>query len=474
MLRAKRILAVGVLLMASLWQARADEIAAPPQAVREVSRLERARYLYSRGIVFEAIINLEAHVADRPEDVEALYFLARLQEEVGHEERAAVALTQVLRLEPGHQDAERLLTRIRNNLGRQLNRRDPAAVLRYARLCARPGSYDRAAAFYRLALSLEESTGVHLEFARMLSWAGDYEESAYHYGIVLERNPGSLSVQREAGRVFSALGDFERAVTVFENYLDREPEDASVQRDLILVLIWSGRLVEAESRLRALLRRDAGNLEVLLVRGALAEAQDRLPAAYDYYRDILEQDPEHTEAIARIAALERGDRLAMARLRQRVDANPDDVEARLQLARLYERNERYGDAIEQLEQINRRFPENEEVFVALRELREKDIELVRTRLNAVRAARATRQAQEVEQWEAWLDRNPGDHRTRFLLARQLIEAGRFPDAERELTRLQEAVPEDPLVVEMMRLLREQRAQGVLRGRMPNGRGRDDS
>ncbi len=422
------------------------------------THMERAQYLYDQGIVFEAIRELEAHVQRFPEDVAAHFMLGQLQEEVGHSERAAWSLTRVLQLDAGHRAAQRLLVRIRNNLGRTLDRTDPEAVLRYARICARPGSYDRAAAHYRLALSLEDSTAVQLEFAKMLYWAGAYEESAQRYDLVLGRNPASLPIQREAARVYLALGDFERAIAVLENNIRLAPEHIPAQLELVRALIWAGRLEEAEALLATVLQREPSGVEAQMVRGLLAEAQHELLRAHALYAAVLEREPEHLEAKARMAAMREGDRLKMARLRQQAEKAPDDAEVYLVLAALYDQHDQLGAAIDLLTEANRRLPEQEEIFRALRRLREKDLQQVRTRIAGFQASRERQHAQERETAEAWLEQNPDDRQMRLKLARLLVTSGQYAAAQEHLRYLLSAGPMDPLVVELLQLTRERLEQ----------------
>ncbi len=440
------------------------------ESAARVSHYERAQFFYEQGIVFEAIKELETHIENVRDDVEAHMFLSQLLADVGHDERAAATLAHVLYLDPDHQEAERLLTRMRNNLGQRVDLENPDAVLQYARISARPGSYERAATFYRRALALVDTTAVHLEFARMLSWAGAYSESAHHYDIVLARNPGALDVMREAGRVLNAQGNFSRAIEVLETYRARRPEDTGALLDLARAFVWAGQGEEGQRVLHEVIRLEPDRLDILLVQGSLAELENRVLDAYRYYQAALARAPDHAEALARLADLDRGNRIAIARLREQVALEPDDMAVHLALAGLLEAEERYGEAIVLLERANRRRPEHEEVFRALRNLRSRDVARVQARLDRFRSVRAQRQQQQVDRLREWLDANPRDVRTRLELAGLLFDAGQYAAAQAELLVVQQDMPMDPLVIEMMNLLmarqREREPQdGVREGRL---------
>ena len=414
-----------------------------------VDRYERARFFYSEGIVFEAIKELELHIERNEDDVGAHVFLAELLSEVGLHEQAATIMTRVLDMDPADAEAERQLSRMRNSLALRVDRSDPDAVLQFARISARPGSYDRAATFYRLALSLEDSTAVHLEFARMLSWAGSYDESAHYYEIVLERSPGALSVKREAGRVFNSQGDFTRAIEVLRAYIDRRPDDVPVLLNLIWAYIWAGKEDEGARLLARVEEISPDRIDIYLVRGALAEREGRILDAYEYYASALEKDANHVDAQMRAAFLEQDQRLAIAQLEARIEEDPRDTDAYLALVDALIEQERMGEAVDLLVRANRHYPDNETIYETLQELRELDSRSIQESLNRYRASLAARQREKIESLRAWLASHPDDVRTRLELAQLLFTAGEYNEAEEQLMALQERVPTHPVAFELI-------------------------
>lgn len=420
--------------------------------------LERGRFFYAQGVVFEAIKEYERYVEIVPDDIDALLFLSQLHVDVGYDDRAAIVLARILQLEPDNERANALFVRIRNTLAQRVDPDSFESLLQYARICARPGSYQRAATYYRRALAIENATSIHLELARMLSWASSFEEAGYHYNIVLARNPGALDVMREAGRIFNASGDFPRAIEVLESYLARRPDDISALLELTQALVWSGRGDEGGQRLKELIEREPGRIDVMLVQGSLAELEDRILDAYQVYRDVLQRDPDNQDAAARIQALERDHRMDIARLRDRIASSEDDMDAYLALATLFAEQQRYSDAISLLEKANRQAPEHKEIFTTLRRLRSNDLQRVQHRLMIFRERLAVRQEQEVNKMRSWLAENPSDARTRMRLARILFDAGQYVAAEAELRLVQQEAPLDPLALEMMNLIMTRKAQ----------------
>lgn len=420
----------------------------------ESTGFERAQALYNEGVVFEAIKEVDLYTLDHPDDEAAFLFKAKLLMEVNHDDRAALALTQVLRINPDNVEAANRLARIRNDLVRALDLDDREAVLRYARLCARPGSYDRAAHYYRLALAQEDNTAVQLELARMLSWAGEYSESIIHYEIVAERNPGNPQVLKEMGVVYNAMEKFDEAVDAYQVCVDTNPNDYAAQVALIQSMIWAGRGEEAGERLAVLRQQIGDEVDVVMLAAALSDLNGAILEAYDGYLRVLEMDPEHKEALRRVEELEQNHRVAIARIKQQIDYNPDSVELRLSLVDLYMEQQRIQDAIDTLEDINRMQPSNIKVADQLTALRRDETERVMNRVNAYREKRAVQQDSEISRMRNWLEENPADQRMRLLLARQLLAAGLEQEAQSELESLYMLAPLDPVVVEMLTKVNE--------------------
>ncbi len=396
--------------------------------------------LLQEGIVFEAINELERYTRAHPDHEDARMLLARSLRQVRRDARAAEELSHVIRLNPGNMEAQRLLTRLRVEIGQRLDRRDRDAVLRYARLCAIPESYDRSADYYRLALELGDDVAVHLEFARMLSWAGRYAESSLHYERFLKSNPANTDALLELGRVYNASGLFTQAVAVFERCLAVQPEHVAASFDLARALIWSGREAEAEERLRTMERKQVGGEVPLLLLASIARIRNRVLDEHALLQQVLVMVPAHAEALARIAVLEQGSLLDEARLLRRLEEAPAEVESRRKLADLYITAHRHGDALYQLNMIREAVPDDLAVMKRLRAVRAEEMRRVMAQVDAFRSMRDAERQREIARIERWLGQNAGDMKGRLRLAELYADGGNYAEAVVHLEWLQAAAP----------------------------------
>jgi tetratricopeptide (TPR) repeat protein len=464
MMQRCRVVITAVLALAvSVSVARAEAL----QSADE--RVARAVVLLQEGILFEAIHELERVAVDYPDHEGGRMLLARSLYRVKREARAAEEAAQVMRINPDNMEARRLLTRIRGEIGQRLDRKDHAAVLQYARLCSVPGSYDRAADFYRMALAQEDSAPVHLEFARMLSWAGHQEESARHYELFLESNPDNAEALSEVGRVYNASGRFVQAISAFESSLKIRSGDLDTALDLIRALVWSGKEAEAQERLQAMIRKQVGGDKPLMLLASIAHIQERFLDEYELLVRVVAENPGNTEARQRIQELEGGTLLAVARLVSRLEQEPDNVGIRRQLAELYIADSRFGEALYHLDLICKRMPDDQEVQERRRWLRAEEGRLVMDRIDSFHGIREADRRREIAMLSDWLGRNTGDMKSRERLAELLIESGAYDESVVQMEWLEAAAPGNVQIAQAL-----QRVRSIMKEREENNGSRTNN
>ncbi len=410
---------------------------------------ERAQELLGQGIIFEAIHELELFVADNQDHEEARMELARTLHRVKRERRTAEEAANVLRINPNNAEARRLLTRIRIKLGRDLDRTDPAAVLDYARLCTRPETYDRAADFYRLYLSLDDDPLVHMEFANMLYWAERYDEAREHLEIYLAYKPDDVDMRRLLGRIEGSVGDFESAVAEYRLCLESRPGDMDTQMDLARALMWNGQEDEAERMLKEISRRSTEYDTPLLLLASIARIQGRVQEEYELYKSVLKTNPDNAEARKRVDELEQGNRLPIAICLDRLAAYPEDEKTRRELIELYLSEERYGESIPHLQVLNAAKPHDLALMTNLRYAREEEGRRAMAAVLAFQAREAEGRGLKTARLESWLRDNPNDYRGRVALADLLMDDMDFVAAIAHLDVLESMMPTDGRVTEKL-------------------------
>ncbi len=409
--------------------------------------------LLENGVVFEAIHELELYVEDNPNDEDAYMLLARTLQMVKRDRRTAVAAAQVLRINPDNAEARRLLTRIRIKLGRNIDRSDPAALLDYARLCSRPETYDRAADFYNLYLEQDDDPLVHMEFAKVLYWAGNYRDSKRHLLIYIDDKPDDTEMRGLLGNIQSAMGDFDGAVAQYRLCVDGGADDIEMKLNLVRALMWNGQEEEAEKLLTEIRDRSGEYDAPLILLAAIARMQGRVEDEYNLYKSALKVNPENKEAVERVAEFESGDVLEIAKITSRLASNHADIKARRKLVDLYLSKNRYGEAIPHLEVLNSQVPMDLEIAEALSRSRKKEGELAMDAVNAFRQRHDSAWNTEIDRCEIWLRDNPNDYQTRVQLADILVKSRRYESAIGQFEMLASMTPGNSRIAEKLQQVR---------------------
>jgi len=171
-----------------------------------------------------------------------------------------------------------------------------------------------------------------VELARLYHEEGRHGEAARLCADGVRRHPGYLSARVLLGRIYFDMGFLEEARETMEFVLERAPDNLVARRVIAEIFLATGNRDAALERYRALLafkpedasaRERIAEIERLptpegtrtaagrsaLATPTLAEIymQQGMPAeAARLYREILEVDPSNTEALDRLAAIERG------------------------------------------------------------------------------------------------------------------------------------------------------------------------
>ncbi len=417
------------------------------------SGYERAISLLQEGILFEAVHELERFVVTNPDHEDARMLLARSLYRLKRDLRAAEEVSQVIRINADNMEARRLLMRIRLEIGQRLDRSSYTDVLQYARLCAIPGSYERAAEYYRLALTLKPEPMLPLEFARMLSWAGHYEESAYQYELFLKANPEHSDALHEAGRIYNSLGHFKLAAEAFERCLVQSPGHVEARLDLARAWLWGGQEEQAARLLEDLAKSNASGDVPLMLLASLARMQSLVLDEHAWLERVLVLNPANVEAQSRIKELASGSLLEIERLRQGLVRQPEDTVARRRLADLYIEAGRFADAVSQLKQIQQSDPGDAEILNRLQVVRAEEKRLVQARINAHRQRDEIDRQQQMSILREWLERNGTDMKSRMRLADLYAEGGDHAAALAQLEWLLEVAPENGQLAQSVARLR---------------------
>lgn len=218
-------------------------------------------------------------------------------------------------------------------------------VVAEARRLAGAGEWDAALSLYdRLGQRRTVSEALAIERARVLSWAGRPLEAADAMREVAGRRPGDTALRIEAASFYWWGGDAESADEMLSEAarLGAAPEEiAPLQRqvrgaftpDAVVASRWVTEEPTWENRLA-------------LARAHLSDER-WLDAVDEFDRALLYDEAPDSAYLEMAAAATAADSvgLAVAALREYLDANPGDHATRLSLARTYSWGEEYEESV---------------------------------------------------------------------------------------------------------------------------------
>lgn len=450
--------------------------------------------LFGFGIFTEGARQLERHLRDDPGDLRGRRLLAQAYHEMGAYAELAQQARLILEERPGDERAQAWLEEAQTELeamfpeslaelraALESDPEDDALRLRLIEFLTDYEEIDAAAEQYEILLRRNpENAGFHLRYARFLAIHGRNEEAQLYYRNYLEMQPDDRILQEmfdvllrraqglleedrleDAEAVFRGMieqypddrmlrlqyarflaqaDEYDRSVRIYENLLGEldpvrdEELYSQVRFELASALAWSGRGGAAASRLRALIQEEPDNLEAMVLLGDVHRWFDDTDAAREFYRQVLDRDPEHPGALRGIRELEemielrraQAERLSIPAMEERLRADPGDQEARLQLTRLYTAVSRYEDANRLFAEYLRRDPDSPTVRRAyafsLSMIEEYDAAIVQLR--------------------RYLEDFPDDVESRLRIVNMMMWQGDFTAAERELLDMLPDHPEN--------------------------------
>ena len=362
---------------------------------------------------------------------------------------------------------------------------------------------DRAVEFYKKAYALNPSSAVIGEqLAEMYFVAQQMGDAIVEAQSVLKRDPNNLAARRLLSRIYiRSLGDQQNTINMdqgtraslaidqLREIIRMDPADSDSTLWLARLYRLTGQDDPAEQTLRALLARDADDIngvaqlaQLLVDHSKLTEAVpllekflDDMPSSdlYDLlgdaytrmnnlteaeqaYRHAVEMEPDRAKHVRGLAqSLFNEDRFpeALAQYQRLVELRPDDADSYLRMSTIYRRLQRLDDADRQILQARQRAPGNLEVIYSQATLYE----------DQGRFEDAVRVASEAINMVMSQEVTPARRRNLAILyqlqGRLNRSAGNYPAAVNSFQELQKLGPEEDrrarlLIVESYRDARD--------------------
>jgi tetratricopeptide (TPR) repeat protein len=166
------------------------------------------------------------------------------------------------------------------------------------------------------------------------------------------RRPKSAGLQRFIGTVLSSYGHRTEARAAFTQALQVQPQDVDARLALAQIDIAEGKLENATQSLRRLAEQGS-NVTVSLWLGNLSSMKGDPKAAMEYYRTVLELDPNQVLALNNLAWLmaEDGKQVdqALGFAQKAAELAPDHAAVQNTLGRIFYQKGLYTMAVRHLE-----------------------------------------------------------------------------------------------------------------------------
>jgi tetratricopeptide (TPR) repeat protein len=241
-----------------------------------------------------------------------------------------------------------------------------------------------------------------------------YREAVVEYANAVQRDSQSGEARLKLADAYMAAGDTKGAFPQYVRAADLLPDSIEAQNKAGRLLVNGGFFEDAKNRARAVLKREPGNVEALLVLGNALAGLKNLGDAVGVLNKAVEMDPERAGVYTNLAIFEfaQGDQAqAEAAFVKATASAPTSAEAHLNLGTFYRVARRYVDSERSLKRAYELEPKNVAINQALASL-------------YVEASRPALAEPYLKNVVAIVN----DAKSRFAIANFYIATGRYPAA----------------------------------------------
>ena len=324
----------------------AFEAAAAIDPLNVLVRVELAAELRALNYLDEAETALNSVVDAGPHQIQIFIERGHLMRRRGGHEAAAVAFKSAAALDPHNRNIQVELARDLRELGRidevsailnkilEAEPKQIGALIERGHILRQKGDHEGAiVAFKAAAATAPDNFNIQVEIARGLRTLNRIEEASAVIEGVLKAVPEHFGALIERGHLALAGTNYNEALSAFDRAASIQPDHTGLRLEIANVLLLLGRLWDAESVLRALIK--SGNELAIIRLSHLLMDTNRLDEAETVLANALQKDTDNARALAARGRLarRRGDRSAARHFfASASELAPDDIDLRLELA----------------------------------------------------------------------------------------------------------------------------------------------
>lgn len=216
--------------------------------------------------------------------------------------------------------------------------KDNGARTEYGNLLARNKQYDGAKAQYEAVLKIRaKSTEARLGMARVDAWTKDYESALKGFDAVLSEDHSNYDAQIGKASTLLWMGRDAEAGELFQSLAKEHSDDAAVQRGLEVLALRKERAERAAAAPAPPPTPKENPIRSLMNEAERSSAQGDDAQAMHYYHEVLEIDPNNSDArmqIALILSRNKDYQEAANQFRKIAERHSDYLEPQLQAARV--------------------------------------------------------------------------------------------------------------------------------------------
>lgn len=289
-------------------------VACSDPKAREAENIERGKALFTAGELAVAKVAFKNANQINPKNVEALYYLGRINES---EEKWPQALTNYLQIvfdHPDHLQAQIRLgylymwngqmeqARAQAQIAAALEPRNVEVLILQGAVSLRQGYLGEARDFSEAALSAQPANSqAGLLVARVLAASGAVDRARDQVSVSLEQNPDDLLLLAYKAELCVAENDMAAVGVVYDRIFELRPKDFAYRLTLARLYAGHDLVDDAERVLRGAVAAGIGGNEAKLALAKLLVQRRSPEAAFQELRKFVAAEPANYELSFKLA-----------------------------------------------------------------------------------------------------------------------------------------------------------------------------